>query len=415
MQLMAAPTKAEQVLAGLAQRRERLVSDVVAQAGSIGGYAELEQSQSADFAQTVREGLDAILRAMADQRAFGDDDVAFLWPHIRRRTEAGVSEGDMLTVVRLFQRAVWDAITELAGDGEEGRAATLILARPLIDYIDVLSRVVDQAFVEAEEALSSRTSAVRQEVVDALLSGRGLAPGSQETAARRAGLAPTGPLVVIVARLHRECADEGALGVAGVALARAAGDAIEPLAVVRRDEIVVVRATSEAEAARIAAALGTARERLLQRGISVAVGMSTVHDGLAAVPAAYHEACLALEAMGDGAGVLALCELGVADYLILRAGDKTAWRLVPPEVRAFVEDDARQGAVLSDTLLAYVGCDLSVKLAAERLFVHPNTAHYRLAKIENRTGCSVRRLEDVLLLAIAIRLARARRNARAAA
>ena len=39
------------------------------------------------------------------------------------------------------------------------------------------------------------------------------APGSQENAARRAGLTPTGQLVVIVARLHPEFADEGALGV----------------------------------------------------------------------------------------------------------------------------------------------------------------------------------------------------------
>jgi hypothetical protein len=405
MQLMAAPTTAQRVLAGLAQRRERLVSDVVSEASSIRGYAELEQSQSADFAQTVREGLDAILRAMSDERAFADDDVAFLWPHIRRRTEAGVSEGDMLAVVRLFQRAVWDAITELAGDGEDGRAATLILARPLIDYIDVLSRVVDRAFVEAEEAISSRTSAVRQEVVDILLSGGSLAPGSQENAARRAALAQTGQLVVIVARLHLEPADEGALGVAAVALARAARDAIEPLAVVRGGEVVVIRTTSETDAARVAAALSTVREQLEDRGISIAVGMSTVHDGLAAVPTAYHEASLALEELGDRAGVLALCEMGVADYLILRAGDRTAWRLVPPDVRAFVEEDARQGAVLSDTLIAYLSCDLSVKLAAERLFVHPNTAHYRLAKIEDRTGCSVRRLEDILLLAIAIRLA----------
>jgi DNA-binding PucR family transcriptional regulator len=175
---------------------------------------------------------------------------------------------------------------------------------------------------------------------------------------------------------------------------------------------VVIRTTSETDAARVAAALSTARERLEDRGISIAVGMSTVHDGLAAVPAAYHEASLALEALGERAGVRALCEMGVSDYLVLRAGDRTAWRLVPPKVRAFVEEDARQGAVLSDTLIAYLSCDLSVKLAAERLFVHPNTAHYRLAKIEDRTGCSVRRLEDILLLAIAIRLAN--HNTRAA-
>jgi hypothetical protein len=136
------------------------------------------------------------------------------------------------------------------------------------------------------------------------------------------------------------------------------------------------------------------------------VGISTLHDRLADVPAAYTEACLAVEPLRETGGVLALGGLGVADYLILRAGDKTAWRLVPPAVRCFIEDDLDQGGVLSDTLLAYVASDLSVKLAAERLYVHPNTAHYRLSRIEERTGLSVRRLADVLLLMIAIRLQR---------
>jgi hypothetical protein len=408
MGAVTAPTAVEQVVTGLAQRREQLVRQVVSESTAFAGYAELEPGQAADFAQTVGEGLDAILVAMAERRSFDAHDVAFLWSHIRKRTEAGVSEGDMLAVVRVFQRALWDAIVELAGDGEDGRAAALILARPLIDYIDVLSRVVHEAFAEAEEAISSTTSAVRRELMDVLLSGGELTPGPHLNLARRAGLDHDRDLVVIVARPVQAIVDEAALGVAAVALARAMGDATEPLAAVRRDEIVVVRCTREAEAAALATALDAARDRLADRKTALSVGVSTVHDGLADVPAAYNEACLAVEQLRESGGVLALGGLGVADYLILRAGDRTAWRLVPPEVRSFVEDDARQGGVLSDTLLAYVASDLSVKLAAERLFVHPNTAHYRLSKIEDRTGCSVRRLADVLLLVIAVRLQRER-------
>jgi DNA-binding PucR family transcriptional regulator len=52
-----------------------------------------------------------------------------------------------------------------------------------------------------------------------------------------------------------------------------------------------------------------------------------------------------------------------------------------------------------------VSSDLNVKLAAERLYVHPNTARYRLAKIEERTGTRLRRVADVLDLLIAIRVA----------
>jgi hypothetical protein len=395
-------------VSGLARRREQLVRQVVSESAGFAGYAELEVGQAADFAETVGEGLDAILVAMAEHRSFDEDDVAFLWSHIRRRTEAGVSEGDMLAVVRVFQRALWDAIIELAGEGEDGRGAALILARPLLDYVEVLSGVVHEAFAEAEAAISSTGGALRTALLEMLLSGAELIPGSQLSLARRSGLDLRSDLVVIVARPVQATVDEAALRVAAPALARAMGDPTEPLAGVRGDEIVVVRSTVESQAAALAAALEAACARLADRKLPLAVGLSTVHPGLAAVPAGYREACLAVEQLRESGGVLALGGLGVADYLILRAGDGTAWRLVPRQVRNFVAEDARQGGVLSDTLLAFLASDLSVKLAAERLFVHPNTAHYRLSKIEERTGRSIRRLGDVLLLAIAVRLQRER-------
>ena len=367
-------------------------------------YAGLGAEETADFAETVRQGLDAILRAIAEQRSFDGDDVAFLWPHIRRRTQAGVSEGDMLAVVRIFQRVLWDAIVELAGDDEEGRAAALILARPLIDYIDVLSDTVNKAYLETGEAMSSHASKVRSELMELLLSGTPPAPGATLNAARAAGLENSSELLVLVARAPSQAVDRPALRIAANALARATGSMIEPLAVVRDDEVVVVLPAPASDTHGIAASLEALQRRLVDRGIPLAIGASTVHEGLDDVPAAYADACLALEQVRGSGGVLALSALSVLDYLILRAGDRTAWRLVPPSVRRFVEEDARQGSVLSDTLLAYVACDLSVKLAAEQLFVHPNTAHYRLAKIETRTGCDVRNLGDVQLLTIAIRL-----------
>jgi hypothetical protein len=406
MQAPAAPGSVERVLDGLARRREACVRQVVGEAGAMDDYAGLDADERADFADTVRHGLDAILRAIAEQRSFDRDDVAFLWPHIRRRTESGVSEGDMLAVVRIFQRVLWDAIVELAGDDEEGRAAALILARPLIDYIDVLSDTVNKAYLEAGEAMTSHATRVRSELMELLLSGTPPAPGATLNAARAAGLEESAQLLVLVARGPSAAVGEPTLRVAANALARATWNVIEPLAVVREDEVVVILPTRAHDTQSIPARLGETQRRLLERGIPLAIGASTVHEGLDEIPAAYADACLALEQVRESGGVLALSGLGVLDYLILRAGDRTAWRLVPAAVRGFVEDDARGGSVLSDTLLAYVACDLSVKLAAEQLFVHPNTAHYRLAKIEARTGCAVRNLRDVQLLTIAIRLQR---------
>jgi hypothetical protein len=410
MQAPRSPEAAERVLRGLAQRREACVRQVVCEAVGLDDYARLESGETEDLADTVREGLDAIVRAIGERRSLDSDDVAFLWPHIRRRTAAGVSEGDMLAVVRIFQRVLWDAIVELAGDDEDGRAAALILARPLIDYIDVLSDTVNKAYLEAGETIASYASHARLELMELLLSGAVPPPGATLNAARAAGLEGGAQVVVIVARPLPETVDRMGLQVAANTVARAAGGTVEPLAVARADEVVVVTALRGREPENVVRGIEAGHQRLLERGIALGIGASTVHEGLDRVPAAYAEACLALEHVRDSPGVVALCGLDVLEYLIVRAGDRTAWRLVPAAIRTFVEDDARQGGALSATLLAYVACDLSVKLAAQQLYVHPNTAHYRLAKIEARTGCEVRKLRDVQLLSTAIRLHRSNRS-----
>lgn len=398
----------EDVLAGLRTQRAELIGRVVGESRAIGGYAELEPVQAADFAETVTEGLDIVLAAMADRRALADEDVAFLWTHIRRRTQAGVVEGDMLAVVRVFQRVVWDAIFELAGEGEAGLASAVALARPLVGYVDVLCRAVDAAFSDADAAMALRASSVRRELVEALLAGREPTAGAMSAAAHRAGLDDGGAsVVVIAARPVGGAIESEALLAACLGLQRAAGGVAPPIAVTRSDEVVVIRAAAETDLPSLVAALASARRRLAEHELPLVVGVSTIHASRREVPSAYAEACLAREHASRETGVLAMCELGVADYLILRGGDQTAWRLVPAAVRRFVEEDACSGSVLSDTLLTYVDCDLNVKLAAARLFIHPNTAHYRLSRIEERTGCSVRRIADVLLLGVAIRLARA--------
>jgi hypothetical protein len=382
------------------------VLQVVREAEALDDYARLEAKETADLAETVREGFDAILRAIAEQRALRDDDVAFLWPHIRRRTAAGVSEGDMLAVVRIFQRVLWERIVELAGDDQEGTSVAVILARPLFDYIEVLSDTVNKAFLEAGEAIASRSSSARAELLELLLSGAPPAPGATLNAARAAGLDGDAQLVVIVAREPATAGDRTPLQIVSNVVARAAGSGVEPLSVVRDDEVVVVAPVCEHDAPRLADRVEAGHRRLTERGISAAIGASTVHQGLGEIPAAYSEACLALEQVRESAGVLVLSGLDVLDYLVLRAGDRTAWRLVPAPVREFIEDDATHGGVLSATLVAYAACDLSVKLAAQQLFVHPNTAHYRLAKIETRTGCDVRKLRDLQLLTTAVQLYR---------
>lgn len=101
--------------------------------------------------------------------------------------------------------------------------------------------------------------------------------------------------------------------------------------------------------------------------------------------------------------MLALPLLTSFDYLVLR-DDETARRLIRPQVRQFVTEDAAAGGVLIATLMEFAACDLNAKTAAERLHLHVNTAYYRLERIAERTGCDLRRLADVMELLIAVRL-----------
>jgi hypothetical protein len=389
---------ADRVVGGLALRRRRVIDGVVDQARAIDGYSALDADELADLADHLSKGLDAVIAGIAERRQLELEDVAFVWPHIHRRTVAGIPEGDMLAVVRVFQRTLWDTIVELTGAEQE---AAVTLARPLLGYIDVLSDAVNRAYLEAGGVGGPGRG--RAELLAALLSGAPLLPGTTLATARSAGLDPAGRFVVIVGR-PAGTAPDLELRIAATLVARSAGLGVEPLSDARDGELVIVLPASEDDLGSLVDRVREGQHRLLARGLRLALGASTLHDGLAAAPAAYAEACLALGQVRDAAGMLALSTLDVHEYLILRAGDRTAWRLIPAAVRAFVAADAEQSGMLSTTMLAYASADLSVKLAAAALYVHPNTVHYRLAKIESLTGLDVRRLRDAQLLVTAIRL-----------
>jgi hypothetical protein len=72
--------------------------------------------------------------------------------------------------------------------------------------------------------------------------------------------------------------------------------------------------------------------RLRDEGLPLAMGISTLADGVAELPRAYEEAHSALECVAAEGGVAALPRLSPFDYLALSAPE-TARRLVDPELR----------------------------------------------------------------------------------
>jgi DNA-binding PucR family transcriptional regulator len=91
------------------------------------------------------------------------------------------------------------------------------------------------------------------------------------------------------------------------------------------------------------------------------------------------------------------------EYLTSRTDD-TVRRLVDPRVRRVLAEDRERGSVLATTLRAFADADLSLRLTAERLHIHPNTAQYRLRRLEERTGRNPRHFDDLVELLVAIAL-----------
>jgi DNA-binding PucR family transcriptional regulator len=140
-------------------------------------------------------------------------------------------------------------------------------------------------------------------------------------------------------------------------------------------------------------------------GKPLAVGVSTVAAGVVELSRAYLEARAAHERLAGQPGGVAIPRLTPFEYLMLRA-DETTRRVVDPSLREFLDEDLTRGGVLSSTVQAFARADLNLRAAAEQLHVHPNTAQYRLHRIEQRTGRNPRRVADLLDLLVAITLER---------
>jgi sugar diacid utilization regulator len=321
-------------------------------------------------------------------------------PQVTRRV-GRIPLADFMQGFRVYMEVLWEALLDSAVD-EHGREAALEAAGIVIRYINNAASEAADVYVEAERLLVAQGDRVRRDLLEDLLAGNAPAPGPKLTAARDAGLHPPAPCLVVVAVALTAPEDEHALRAVAVALARAVGSALQPLTVTRHDELVLI-ARVEGDAGDLVEALGQARERLAAAGTPLAIGVSAVQSGLDRVAGGYAQAQDAVERVRATGGMLALPALSAFDCLT-RFGRDTARQRIPERVSRFVVEDVADGGVLTATLLEYVNSDFNAKLTAERLYVHPNTARYRLGKIEERTGCDLRRVADVMDLLIAVSL-----------
>jgi len=385
---------------------------------------EYRRIEETGFVDDVREHIDlhhdALIRSLAAGRPLDRDELGFIRPRATRRV-GRIPLPAFMQAFRIYTEELWDAVVGGACD-EATRAVALQSAGTVIRYMNVAAAEAAEVYVDAERMLHAHGERVRRDLMEDLLAGRPPASGPKLTAAREAGLDPPAACILIAAVPLTSPQEEGLLRSAAAAVARAVGRAVSPLTVVRHDEVLVI-APLQRELGELLERLQAVQSQLADEGIPLAVGVSTVQDDLRRIDDAYGEAITALERVRCSGGVVALPALSAFECLTLFGhetarlsafecltlfGHETARRRIPPAIKQFVADDLAEGRVLTSTLLEYVAADLNTKVAAERLFVHPNTARYRLGKIEERTSCDLRRVADVLDLLIAIQVEQTR-------
>jgi hypothetical protein len=356
-----------------------------------------------DVTVHVRAVFRVFLAGLAGERPARRADFAVTREQATRRVAQGISLADFLQAFRVGQLTLWQGVLDAASGDAEAREAALSAVAQLMGVIELGSTIAAEAYVEAQQHELAESDRVRRDLLEDLLARRAAFTGHKRAIVRAAGLGPDTRLLVASATPVGDLPDDRTLRDAALAIGRVRGGGGRGLAVVRQDEIVGLTPLPRGGVAAAVRSLRRACADLQRWQVRLTVGVSTVHAGLHEIPEAYAEARVAREGLGAGAGVLALSELTSFDYLVLRE-DETARRLIRPEVRRFVTEDAAAGGALIATLVEYAECDLNAKTAAKRLHLHVNTAYYRLERIAERTGCDLRRLADVVELLIAVRL-----------
>ena len=275
----------------------------------------------------------------------------------------------------------------------------MLLSDYCIDYTDLISVVLTDAYVAEEGSLATERARVTSTVVEDLLRGKGPTRELERELCERAGLVDGKSMVVVVARVNeklnvdtRRAWRDLATALESVLSANRFGGLVES----RSDEVVAIVAgefqTGAAVTRGIRAVVATAERSVLA---TVRIGVGLDAETLTELPGSYAEARVALELDGDFPPIRHLREVDVQAYLAYTA-DNTARRLLPA-LPAEVTSSP-----LADTLAAFAAASLNVKQCARQLEVHTNTIYYRLNRVQKLTGLDPRRFGALVQLTIAM-------------
>ncbi len=344
----------------------------------IAGYRRLpEPVVAGQILEICRENVELFFRSILEAEEPSDAELAPFRESAKDRAGEGMPLEDLLHAYRLGGRMGWQAITEAARPQE--RSALLMGAERLMDYVDRVSAVVAQAYLDERQHLVSEEERRLRDLFDCLVGGGPVTPGLQELA-ERIGFPLADSYRPFAATMPGAAAYEHA----GIAeklrgrglLALTEGDRVSGLAPM--DSV----------------------DGLGEGGALAAVGEPTPRGQLAD---ALDELRLLVE-LGRRLGHEGRLEPDAFVAELLLARSPRLAEVARRRALGALEDYARKrGSDLIDTLEAFLAADLDRRGAAQALHVHPNTLDYRLRRVEELTGLDLSRPDDLMLTALALK------------
>jgi hypothetical protein len=396
----------ERVLAALEQREDAL-SEAMLEAilGEIGAYDRpASEALLSDVREHCRLHVDLLLKSLRAGRDPDRADLGFARDAAARRVHQGIPLDGLLQAFRVGHRTLWQAIVDEASSSPAGRDAAIALAGEAMEYIDLASTHVAEAYLRESGQLAELIQRRRRDLLENLLAGR--LPSEAETESLGLGLEPDADLLVAVAWLRDVPEGEQDRALAGAADAIAGALGPRALVVVRQDEVAAVAPLAAKSPEAIGVALDVARATAESDGIRLRIGVSGVCRGLTEVGAHYLEAHQALRRTNPERPIVSLSELSPFEHLVASV-DRSTRRSIAKEADRLGENGSD---VLLQTLRTYLDSDLNVNLTAETLYVHPNTVRYRLRRIGELTGHDPQRFSGQVELLTLARLSEAPRD-----
>lgn len=276
------------------------------------------------------------------------------------------------------------------------------IASDALDYWDDLAAQQAAAALALElakqQAVQAAETRIRGDVLRTILSGTIADPASLQQQATELGYDLQRPHVALVITAADRSTTPGEIHERLRGLLTRQRLAAPSLL---RDDTIVCFCPSDDQFAQPTALLVA-----LAADVPIAAGYSTIAATVTQWTRAYDEAEQALllgRQLFGARSVTAFSDLGVYRLLLELRGSSELPSFYHQTLGALAEHDRANGGELLRTLEGYFAALGNLHQAAELLHIHRNTLIYRLRRITEISGLSLKRSEDVLALQIALK------------